>query len=539
MLTRMFSPLSAALLFLGMGQVALAAPPVLEYLHPAGLQANTEATITAAGKVEPWPPEVWVSHSNVQVVPDKKKGTLNVTVKDSGPTVCWIRLYNAEGASAPRPLIIGTLPEVAEKEPNNEPAKATKIDTLPVIVNGRLDSGADVDTFAVSMTKGQTLVASLQANRTLGSPMDGVMQIVSADGFVLEQNDDDQGLDPQIAFTAPADGTYLVRLFAFPATPNSSITLSSAANYVYRLTLTTGAYIDHALPLAVTAGEPAVVQLFGWNIPDATQFTLPPQEAGAEAVITDVSHSNSLPLAVVPHPSVVESESNSRETPQEITAPVTLTGRISAPGEEDVYRITAKKGERLSIRVESRALGYPLDPVLVIRDAQGKTLARVDDVQQQTDPEHVQSISADGEYRICVTDLFSRGGWRFAYRLTVTLAKPDYALTLAADSFTLKPGTPLEIPVTIDRKLGFNGEIEITAEGVPEGVTVTPVKSEAKGGSAKAVKLVLNGGTEAWNGPIRIVGKSGDESPLTHAATYIPTGLTATLTNPWLTVLKP
>ena len=111
------------------------------------------------------------------------------------------------------------------------------MDSSAVVINGRLNKSGDVDTFAVEMKKNQTLVASMEANRRLGSPMDGVLQIVSGRGFVLEQNDDHCGFDPQIAFVAESDGTYFVRAFAFPAKPNSSIRFSGAANYIYRLTV--------------------------------------------------------------------------------------------------------------------------------------------------------------------------------------------------------------------------------------------------------------------------------------------------------------
>ena len=43
------------------------------------------------------------------------------------------------------------------------------------------------------------------------------MQVLSSDGFVLEQNHDYHGLDPQVVFTVPRDGTYIVRVFAFPS----------------------------------------------------------------------------------------------------------------------------------------------------------------------------------------------------------------------------------------------------------------------------------------------------------------------------------
>ena len=49
------------------------------------------------------------------------------------------------------------------------------------------------------------IVAVMDANRTLGSPMDGLLQVVSPRGFVLAQNDDSNGLDPLEAALAGGD----------------------------------------------------------------------------------------------------------------------------------------------------------------------------------------------------------------------------------------------------------------------------------------------------------------------------------------------
>ena len=69
----------------------------------------------------------------------------------------------------------------------------------------------------------------------LGSPMDAVLQVASHDGFVLAENNDTHGLDPRVVLTAPVDGTYIVRLYAFPAVADSSIQFSGAETYIYRL----------------------------------------------------------------------------------------------------------------------------------------------------------------------------------------------------------------------------------------------------------------------------------------------------------------
>ena len=97
---------------------------------------------------------------------------------------------------------------------------------------------------------------------------------------------------------------------------------------------------------------------------------------------------------------------------------------------------------------------------------------------------------------------------RYVYRLSVTVPEPDYALTLAADRYTATPGKPLDIPVTIERRDGFDGPIEIQATGLPEGVTSTPVTSLPSGDSAKSVTLQITSASGPISGPFRVVGVS-------------------------------
>src|SRR5262245_8655582 len=256
----------------------LAAPPKLNDLFPAGGQRGQSLTITASGSFSAWPPLVWVDRPGVTVVADKDKGKLNVQVAaEAVPGVYWLRVIDGEGGSQLRPFIVGTLPEVAENETNDLPDKPQPVEPR-VVINGKLAKSGDLDGFRVNLKAGQTLVASLGANTVLGSPMDAVLQVcelvqrkngsgpaLPAEPFVMAENHDSVGLDPRLAFTAPADGSYLVRVFAFPAMPDSSIRFAGGDDYVYRLTLTTGGFIDHVLPLAQPR-DAAPVLLGGWNL---------------------------------------------------------------------------------------------------------------------------------------------------------------------------------------------------------------------------------------------------------------------------------
>ena len=194
---------------------ARSAPPNLTALFPAGCQVGQSVEVTAQGTIGD-KPQAWVSREGLKIEFPEAGNKFKVTATEAAtPGLYWIRLFNAEGASPLRPFVIGTLAEVIEKEPNNSAKEAQKLDSSQVVVNGVLEKAGDVDTFSVSLKAGQTLVASLMGKGTLGSPIDAVLQLLGPRGFVLEHNDDDHGFDPQIVFTAPADGDYSVRLFAF------------------------------------------------------------------------------------------------------------------------------------------------------------------------------------------------------------------------------------------------------------------------------------------------------------------------------------
>ena len=525
---------------------ASAAPPNVTALFPAGCQVGQSVEVTAQGSLGD-KPQAWINREGVKLEFAESGNKFKVIVaENAAPGLCWIRVFNAEGASSLRPFVIGTLAEVAEKEPNNSAKEAQKLESSQVVVNGVLDKGGDVDTFAVSLKAGQTLVASLMAKGTLGSPMDGVLQVLGPRGFVMEHNDDDHGLDPQIAFTAPADGEYGVRVFAFSDVANSSIAFAGGANFIYRLTLTTGAFVDHAQPMSVgreaVAGEPPALRklrLHGWNLPP--EFAEFPMEAVADSfVVRHALLGNTLTLPVETHPSVAELKEPTPE-PQEVVVPSSMTGVIGKPGEVDVFRVKLAAKQAIVIRTDARMAGSPLDPVLRILKADGSQLQEVDDgAKGDFDPDANFTAPADGEYRIAMTDRFGMGGPRFFYRITALPSRPDFELRVAADAFVLSSDKPLEIPVTVDRQRGFASEIEVLAVELPEKVTAEAVVSEKTGDKSKSVKLVLKAEAGvSFSGPIRIRGRVKAEPPIEKSALTTLTSFGATTGELWLTVSAP
>jgi len=520
---------------------ATAAAPDVKHFYPAGAKRGTTTVVNVVGKLGEQRVFAWCSRDDVQVAITPKANEFKVTTPpNAAPGVCWIRLYDAEGASAVRPFVVGLHPELQETEPNNWLKQAHQLDSHTIVVNGRLSTNEDVDTFAVNLSAGQTLVASMTANRVLGSPMDALLQIVSADGFVLEQNDDDQEFDPRIVFTAPADGKYFVRTFAFPAQPNQSIRFHSSAQNIYRLTLTTGPFIDHTWPLAVDSGAASQIALRGWNLDDSfNNFPLGGPISGDNFHVFDPRIANTVRVPVVPHPVAIEPHAEASSITHEI--PVTISGRIAEPGEIDEHIFAAVKGQKLVFEVESRSIGHPLDPVLMLLGPDGKTLGESDDVSRGSEDATLSyQVGVDGQYRIRVFDRFGNGGFRYVYRLTATHAQPAVELTVAANSFTLPADKPLEIEVKLNRTNGFADELAITAVDLPAGVNATPAASAKDGDTSKSVKLTLQAGEGiATPGTFRIVATTSGEDSSEFAANSQLSAFNAKISKFWLNVPNP
>ena len=118
--------------------------------------------------------------------------------------------------------------------------------------------------------------------------------------------------------------------------------------------------------------------------------------------------------------------------------------------------------------------------MLRLSDEAGQTLATAEAKALDKDPELTFTPPQDGPVLLTVRDLHRRGGTRYAYRLRVTPPEPDFALSVAADRFTLTPGQPLRVPVTVARKNGLQGEIDLTVEGLPSGVETRTLPADPK-----------------------------------------------------------
>src|SRR5205807_1053142 len=90
------------------------------------------------------------------------------------------------------------------------------------------------------------------------------------------------------------------------------------------------------------------------------------------------------PLGVTPplrvyvsqFPVVTEKEpNNTAKEARELPLPATLVGRVDSPGDVDLFRFSATKGQKLIFDVHAARLGSPLEPVVTIHEPNGRELS--------------------------------------------------------------------------------------------------------------------------------------------------------------------
>lgn len=524
--------------------------PDLKYFYPAGLRAGSTTTIECTGDFE-WPVRVDAIGAEVEVTEEKGKLAVHVPHGSFASRV-WLRMYNDDGASPLVPLLVGNLPEAFEVEPNDSANAAQKLSAVApppgdteLLLNGRLQERDDVDCFLVQLEAGQLLVAHVDANQSFGSPMDAILQIAKPDGTVLAENHDRMGLDPRIVFTAPWTGQFVVRLFAFPANPNQQIRFHGGDDYVYRLTLTSGPFVTHAIPMCVPKAEATenaerTVEVFGWNVPPGTRLPvhrLEEQAADLGIVRAPRWSGEVLIQQVASNFAVVK---DGPPTDRVLPIPNSVSGCLHHPGDLRQFRFGMEAGQAISIQVDALKFGSEMVPAVRLVDAKGAVVAETPENGASGDTALSYTAKAAGEYQLLLRDRFGHGGPQHFYCLKVFEPPADYELSLESDRFVLDAGKSLEIPVKVTRRKGSGGPIEkisITAVDLPTGISSDAVDSLPEGDTAGSVSLKLQSTrTEGFSGAIRIVGSTENAAGASLARTAgTPARFGRTFRHAWLT----
>lgn len=546
--------------------------PRLQTVFPPGAKAGTTVEVTFTGTDIEEAEGLQFSHSGLKAEPivapepppDPKKPKpapmpkrgrgpkriatkFKVAIAPGVPVGAYdVRLINKWGVSNPRPFVVGELNEIEEKEPNNDVAQAQKVE-LNSVVNGQINSPTDVDYFKFSGKKGQRVLMHVAAS-SIDSRAKPAIEVYEASGNRLTTARNYEGTDALGDVILPADGEYLIRLFEFTYVAGNS-------DYYYRLTITTGPWIDAIVPPMIEPGKSAQVTIYGRNLPGGqpdltaisdgkalekltTTITAPTDPLAAQRLTYSGridpqmgaldgfeyrvkgpnGSSNPYLMVFARAPVVLEKEpNNTPDAAQVVTAPCEIAGQLNNREDRDWYAFTAKKGDVFNIELFGERIGAPADFYFSVKSADPKAgmMAEMDDNQESlhplkffnrtTDPQPYRfEVKADGKYLVMVSarDAGTEFGPRHLYQLRIAPEKPDFRLFIMAadrerpDVAVLHADGQQYFDVLVLHESGFSAPIELTAEGLPAGVTCPPQRI---GANQKVATLVLSAAANAAN----------------------------------------
>ncbi|HEV3122749.1 MAG TPA: c-type cytochrome domain-containing protein, partial [Isosphaeraceae bacterium] len=267
---------------------------------------------------------------------------------------------------------VSAYPEQSEAEPNDDAAKLKPV-TLPATLLGTIEKPGDVDMFLIPAQAGQALVFETTA-RALGSSLAGVLELADSEGRVVARAD---SLDPLLTYEAKATGTLALRVL--------DADYGGSGNHFYRIHAGLTPHLERVYPLGAERGKTATIQVQGANLGglSSVPFEVPASaQPGSLASVPLVLPDGSRPfrsrnIVVAEGPQSTEAEPNdAADKATALEVPGGASGVIGSAGDVDMFRFSAKKGQRLVIEVFGRRLGTPIDPVIEVLDAEGRSIPR-------------------------------------------------------------------------------------------------------------------------------------------------------------------
>jgi hypothetical protein len=448
-----------------------------------------------------------------------------VTVPEDQPTgVYELRVATKQAISSISHLLVTDFPVVVETEDDNNSPQSAQSVSLPIAICGVCERDEDVDCFRFAGVRGQRITTQVYAQRVtecihimlVKHPiyhMNPVLTLLGPSGQVVAENDNFYGGDSFLHCELPEDGEYVVRI--------RDVRYAGSEKFSYCIEISDRPFLKAMFPLAVQSGTTIEATPVGYGFKSTTPMKLTAvddQPAGWKPIRyqTPNGETNEVPLLTSPHRQYAVSEgSDSRESATPIEIPCGISGRISTPDEAQYFGFDAQKGHYYLFEVEAHRHGLPLDSLIEVFTADGKMLAEADDSPGSP---HARSYAskdsrlrfkapADGRFYVSIRDLNGGGGEHYVYYLRVEPDGPDFELFGEYYYAMLAPGTRMLWFAGINRLNGFDGPVEIEIEGLPAGVTMTPVTIPT-GMNHCALILSADKGAKIAASLVRVVGKS-------------------------------
>ena len=462
---------------------ALASSPSLALILPRGVQRGGDRELEFRGDRLGDAEEIFFYGDDgltmTSLVPiDEKSFKALIHVPESCPAGEQIvQVRTKSGISEYRSFWVGVLPILDEVEPNSS------FDTAQAVPLGHTIHGIaateDVDCFAVELKKGQRLSVEVEGLRLGSHRFDPHIAIIDSKQFEFAAADDSPATlqDGMLSILAPDEGRYVVQI--------REASYAGDDNSRYRLHIGSFPRPTAVSPPGGKAGEKLKVTFLGdASGPIDREIEVPAGPIGGvhRLFATDDGGicPSSLPFRVSSLGNVLEQEPN--DTPDAATSADVATafnGTIGEPGDIDLFRFAAKKGQTFDVECFARRLRSGLDPVVTVLKAGGSNVAGNDDAKGP-DSAFRFEVPEDGEYLVRVKDHLGRGQPDFTYR--IELAPPQPALTLSIpriDRFSqtrqtvvVPRGNRYAVLVNASRT-NFDGDLVLDGSQLPAGITMT------------------------------------------------------------------
>ncbi len=565
---RLLRPCCLAWLWLAVGGSISAQLPTARLLtiFPPGGKAGSQFEVVATGLDLDEASRLYFDQAGISAEPKGEDSAESKTfllgiAANVPPGVYEARVVGRNGISNPRAFPVGTLPEITAPITNDSPANAAPL-LLETTVNGRCV--ADAAQYFRFAARARQRILITCATKEIDSRMEPGLILYDTTGRELERSRREGLLD----FTCPADDTYLLKVhdsifrgggeyfyrlsagtgphldFIFPP---SGLAGTKGKFLVYGRNLPGGSAIKDltvdgkpleqleveiemprspmSQPQLCAALQPAQLAL------DTFEYRLNTSRGFSYAVRIGFA---SGPVMPAPPPS----EPTGPE--QRLSLPCEWVGQFQPRGGWNRAVFDARKGDVFRVETFSQRLGLATDPLVVIqrvtKNDQGEE--RVSDVQEfygadssaggveyntaTRDPVGRFEAPENGTYRIQVRDLFNgaQTDARAVFRVSLRKETPDFRLLVAAQPPAssnkdareavlwtpfLRRGETQPIKVLALRRDQFNGEIKLTIEGLPAGISADSAKIEKDKNSAW-IMLTANESAAGWMGPVKVLG---------------------------------
>lgn len=476
--------------------------PIVSTPYPLGVQRGQAAKVSLAGASA-----ADVAPQDVTIATDARLGWTAISGK------------RPNGKSSGFGLLrVNDQPEAVEAEPNDELAKATRVE-LGHSLNGRLEKVGDQDFFVFAAKKGQAVTFTGMTQRP-GAPTSVLLRVLNKSGGQIAGKEDFGGADCIVPATFPEDGDYYVAVeelhrrggpahtYRVEVTPTApGFTLSAAANTINIGALST----SNVTVNATRANYAGPITISAMGLPEGVVSVPTVMGPGVNSVVLTVRSSNetatnkAVPVKIVGTAKIADKDvSVNADTNAALRAslanvqwaPQNLTSEVSiGVGKKPAVRFRVEPNEvtfgqnlqasaklivdrdqgfdeviNFAVTPEAGKGGLPANVTADIKPIP-KGANEVEIVFKATDK------AALGDFTSVLIGTIKQGNNTVAETVpgvTLKLAGP-LTVTAAPAADKVAAGGTVNVKVTIARNPALKGDAVLTLANLPKGVTAGAV----------------------------------------------------------------